>query len=464
VDSAHTLERFLAEIERRNPGEPEFLQAVREVSADVFPLIADERRYREAAILERLCEPDRAIAFRVAWVDDVGSVRVNRGHRIQWSNAIGPYKGGLRFHPSVNRSILKFLGFEQTFKNALTTLPMGGAKGGSDFDPRGKSDGEVMRFCQAFMAELFRHIGADVDVPAGDIGVGAREVGFLFGHYRRLANEFTGTFTGKGLAFGGSQIRTEATGFGLVYLAREMLATRGDEIRGKTCLVSGAGNVAQHTAEKLVELGARVVTLSDSDGFIHDPLGLDAEKLAWTIDLKTRRRGRIREYVEKWGGTFHAGERPWRVPCDLAFPCATQNELDARDAQALVANGCRLVAEGANMPSTLEAIAVFREHGLLFGPAKAANAGGVAVSGLEQSQNAMRLAWSRDEVDAKLLEIMRRIHAQCVEHGRDDGGASGPGGARAASGKARGVVDYLRGANRAGFIKVAEAMCAQGVT
>ncbi len=440
------LEHFMRSVEVRSPSEPEFLQAVREVARDVLPLVADRQDYRDAQILERLAEADRAIFFRVAWVDDANRVRVQRGFRVQWSNAIGPYKGGLRFHPSVNLSILKFLGFEQTFKNALTTLPMGGAKGGSDFDPRGKSDGEVMRFCQAFMSELFRHIGPDTDVPAGDIGVGAREVGYLFGQYRRLANEFTGTLTGKGLAFGGSLIRTEATGYGCVYFAREMLATRGDEIRGKTCLVSGSGNVAQYTAEKLIELGARVVTLSDSDGFVHDPRGLDAEKLAWTIDLKTRRRGRIQEYVEKWGGTFHSGKRPWSVPCDLAFPCATQNEIDHDDARRLVENGCRLVAEGANMPSSLDAIQVFLERQLLFGPAKAANAGGVAVSGLEQTQNAMRRSWSREEVDTRLLEIMRSIHARCVEFGREGS-----------------FVNYLRGANRGGFIKVADAMLAQGV-
>ena len=440
------LEHFMRSVEVRSPSEPEFLQAMREVARDVLPLVADRQDYRDAQILERLAEPDRAISFRVAWVDDTNRVRVQRGFRVQWSNAIGPYKGGLRFHPSVNLSILKFLGFEQTFKNALTTLPMGGAKGGSDFDPRGKSDGEVMRFCQAFMSELFRHIGPDTDVPAGDIGVGAREVGFLFGQYRRLANEFTGALTGKGLAFGGSLIRTEATGYGCVYFAREMLATRGDEIRGKTCLVSGSGNVAQYTAEKLIELGAKVVTLSDSDGFVHDPRGLDAERLAWTIDLKTRRRGRIQEYVEKWGGTFHFEKRPWSVPCDLAFPCATQNEIDHDDARRLVENGCLLVAEGANMPSSLDAIQVFLEHQLLFGPGKAANAGGVAVSGLEQTQNAMRRSWSREEVDTRLLEIMRSIHARCVEFGREGS-----------------FVNYLRGANRGGFLKLADAMLAQGV-
>ena len=445
------LDRFMGEVTQRSPHEPEFLQAVREVVRDILPLVAERADYREAGILDRLIEADRIIQFRVAWVDDAGRVQVNRGHRVQWSNAIGPYKGGLRFHPSVDLSILKFLAFEQTFKNALTTLPMGGAKGGSDFDPRGKSDGEVMRFCQAFMSELFRHIGASVDVPAGDIGVGAREIGFLFGQYKRLANEFTGTLTGKGLAYGGSLVRTEATGFGLVYFAREMLATRGQDLRGKTCVVSGSGNVAQHTAEKLIEQGAKVVTLSDSDGLLHDPRGLDAEKLAFVIDLKTRRRGRIQEYVERFGGTHHPGLRPWRVPCDLAFPCATQNELDENDARTLVANGCSLVAEGANMPATLEAQDVFRHHGVLFGPSKAANAGGVAVSGLEQSQNALRLAWTREEVDERLLAIMRGIHARCVEHGRD--------------GEKRGDrIDYLRGANRAGFLKVADALLAQGVT
>jgi len=441
------LERFVAEVGRRHPGEPEFVQAVREVARDVLPVVAEEPAWREARILERLCEPDRAIGFRVTWVDDAGRVRIQRGHRIQWCNAIGPYKGGLRFHPSVNPSILKFLAFEQTFKNALTTLPMGGAKGGADFDPRGRSDGEIMRFCQAFASELFRHVGADVDVPAGDIGVGAREVGFLFGQYKRLANVFDGTFTGKGPSFGGSALRPEATGFGLVYFAREMLATRGEGLRGRTCLVSGAGNVAQYTAQKLIEEGARVVTLSDSEGFVHDPQGLDAAKLAFVIDLKTRRRGRIREFVERFGGTFHAGERPWSVPCDLAFPCATQNEIGDDDARRLVGNGCRLVAEGANMPSTLEAIEVFRGARILFGPAKAANAGGVAVSGLEQSQNAMRLAWTREEVDARLRAIVQRIHAQCLEHGRENG-----------------EIDHLRGANRAGFRRVAEAMLAQGIT
>ena len=442
----NSLDSFLTHVASNNPGQPEFLQAVTEVMESLWPYIEKHPRYAEHGLLDRLVEPERVILFRVSWVNDHGDVQVNRGYRIQHSSAIGPYKGGLRFHPSVNLSILKVLGFEQTFKNALTTLPMGGGKGGSDFDPKGKSPGEVMRFCQAFVTELFRHVGADTDVPAGDIGVGGREVGFMAGRMKKLSNRADCVFTGKGLAFGGSLVRTEATGFGCVYFAREMLGTRGDEIRGKTCLVSGAGNVAQHTAEKLVDLGAKVVTLSDSEGFIHDPAGLDAEKLAWTIDLKTRRRGRMHEYVENWGGTFHAGKRPWSVPCDLAFPCATQNEIDAADARQLVANGCRLVAEGANMPSSVEATEIFLAARLLFGPAKAANAGGVAVSGLEQSQNALRLSWTREEVDRRLLEIMRSIHARCVEHGREGS-----------------FVNYLRGANRGGFLKVADAMLAQGV-
>ncbi|MEZ4332009.1 MAG: NADP-specific glutamate dehydrogenase [Myxococcota bacterium] len=440
------LDRFMAEVERRNPHEPEFLQAVREVVHDVLPVVAENRAYREARILDRLTEPERAISFRVTWVDDAGAVQMNRGYRFQWSGAIGPYKGGLRFHPSVNPSILKFLGFEQTFKNALTTLPMGGGKGGSDFDPHGRSDGEVMRFCQAFMTELFRHVGPETDVPAGDIGVGAREIGFLFGQYRRLANEFTGVLTGKAPSYGGSLIRPEATGFGLVYFAREMLAARGDELRDKTCVVTGSGNVALHTVEKLLELGARAVTLSDSDGFVHDPKGIDAEKLAWVIELKERRRGRIREYVDKWGGTYHVDARPWNVPCDLAFPCATQNEIEETDAKALVANGCRLVAEGANMPSTAAAAHVFLESRILYAPSKAANAGGVAVSGLEMSQNAIHLAWRREEVDSRLHEIMRSIHGCCVGYGREGD-----------------HVNYLRGANRAGFAKVADAMLAQGI-
>ncbi|MAG33285.1 MAG: NADP-specific glutamate dehydrogenase [Deltaproteobacteria bacterium] len=440
------LERFMAGLKRRNEGQPEFHQAVHEVARDIVPFLEDKKEYKDAHILDRMTEPDRVIGFRVCWVDDANNVRVNRGTRVQFNNAIGPYKGGLRFHKSVNISILKFLGFEQVFKNSLTTLPMGGAKGGANFNPHGKSDGEVMRFCQAFMTELWRHIGPHTDVPAGDIGVGAREVSYLFGQYKRLQNEFTGTITGKGLAFGGSLIRTEATGYGCVYFAREMLGTRGDEIMGKDCLVSGSGNVAQYTAQKLIELGANVLTLSDSGGFIYDPLGIDEEKLAWIVDLKTNKRGRISEYVDKWGGEFHEGKRPWGVPCDLAFPCATQNEIDDKEAETLVANGCQLVSEGANMPSSIAASNVFLNNKILFAPGKAANAGGVAVSGLEQSQNAMRLSWSREEVDKQLLDIMQKIHTSCVEHGQDGD-----------------FINYVRGANIAGFAKVADAMLAYGV-
>ncbi len=440
------IERFMSGLRRRNPNEPEFHQAVHEVARDVVPFLEDKQAYKDAQILRRMSEPDRVILFRVAWTDDNNHVRVNRGIRVQFNNSIGPYKGGLRFHKSVNLSILKFLGFEQTFKNSLTTLPMGGGKGGSDFNPQGKSDAEVMRFCQSFMTELFRHIGPQTDIPAGDIGVGAREVGYLFGQYKRLANEFTGTVTGKGLAFGGSLIRTEATGYGCVYFAREMLGTRGEDIKGKTCLVSGSGNVAQYTTEKINQLGGKVVTLSDSGGFIHDPNGIDAEKLAWIVELKTQRRGRISEYVEKWGGEFHKGQRPWGVPCDLAFPCATQNELNEDEAKTLVKNGCQLVSEGANMPSSIEAINVFLDAKILFGPAKAANAGGVAVSGLEQTQNTMRLSWSREEVDKRLLDIMKNIHGTCETHGKDGD-----------------FINYVQGANIGGFIKVADAMLAYGV-
>ncbi len=440
------LESFMKGLERRNPGQIEFHQAVHEVARDIVPFLEDKKAYKEAHILDRMTEPDRVIIFRVCWTDDDDNVRVNRGTRVQFNNAIGPYKGGLRFHKSVNLSILKFLGFEQVFKNSLTTLPMGGAKGGANFNPHGKSDGEVMRFCQAFMTELYRHIGPNTDIPAGDIGVGAREVSYLFGQYKRLQNEFTGTITGKGLAFGGSLIRTEATGYGCVYFAREMLGTRGDDINGKRCVVSGSGNVAQYTAEKLIELGGKVLTLSDSGGYIHDPDGIDEEKLAWLVDLKTNKRGRVSEYVDKWGGEFHEGERPWNVPCELAFPCATQNELEEHEAKTLVANGCQLVSEGANMPSTIEAINVFLDAKILFGPAKAANAGGVAVSGLEQTQNAMRLSWSREEVDKQLLDIMKRIHSTCETHGKDGD-----------------FINYVRGANIGGFIKVADAMLAYGV-
>ena len=440
------LKRFMSGLETRNPGEPEFHQAVHEVAKDLVPYLEDKQVYKDAHILDRMTEPDRVIIFRVCWVDDDGNTRVNRGMRVQFNNAIGPYKGGVRFHKNVTLSVLKFLGFEQVFKNSLTTLPMGGAKGGANFNPQGKSDGEVMRFCQAFMSELFRHIGPYTDIPAGDIGVGAREVSYLFGQYKRLKNEFTGTITGKGLAFGGSLIRTEATGYGCVYFAREMLGTRGEDVKGKTCVVSGSGNVAQYTAEKLIQLGGKVVTMSDSSGFVHDKDGIDEDKLAWLIDLKTNKRGRIHEYAEHFGCDFHEGKRPWDVACDLAFPCATQNELDADDAKTLVANGCELVAEGANMPSTIEAIDVFLDARILYGPAKASNAGGVAVSGLEQTQNAMRLSWTREEVDRNLLDIMQRIHASCVEHGRDGD-----------------FINYARGANVAGFLKVADAMLAYGV-
>lgn len=440
------LDRFMNGLKRRNPGQPEFQQAVHEVARDIVPYLEDKKAYKDAHILDRMTEPDRVIVFRVCWMDDANNVRVNRGMRVQFNNAIGPYKGGLRFHKNVNISILKFLGFEQVFKNSLTTLPMGGGKGGANFNPKGKSDREVMNFCQAFMTELFRHIGPYTDIPAGDIGVGAREVSYLFGQYKRLQNEFTGTITGKGLAFGGSLIRTEATGYGCVYFAREMLGTRGEDVEGKTCLVSGSGNVAQYTAEKLLQLGGKVVTMSDSGGFIHDPKGIDEEKLAWIVDLKTNKRGRIQEYVDKWGGEFHEGKRPWHVPCELAFPCATQNEIEEDDAKALVANGCQLVSEGANMPSTIEAINIFLENKVLFGPAKAANAGGVAVSGLEQTQNAMRLSWTREEVDRQLLDIMKKIHASCVEHGKEGD-----------------FTNYVKGANVAGFIKVADAMLAYGV-
>jgi glutamate dehydrogenase (NADP+) len=442
------LERFMAGVIRRNPGESEFHQAVREVAHSVIPFTLDHQIYRDEMILERLTEPDRVIIFRVTWEDDTGHVRVDRAWRVQFSNAIGPYKGGLRFHPSVNQSILKFLGFEQVFKNSLTTLPMGGAKGGANFDPKGKSDREVMRFCQSMMTELYRHIGADMDVPAGDIGVGAREVGYLFGQYKRLRNQFQGVITGKGLSYGGSLIRTEATGYGTVYFMQNMLEHRGDGIEGKTATVSGSGNVAIYTIEKLLDLGARPVTASDSSGFIHDPDGIDRDKLAWIKELKEVRRGRIGEYVDAFpNATYHEGKRPWIVPCDLAFPSATQNELDGGEARTLVDNGCIGVAEGANMPSDEDAVAVFQEAKIFYGPGKAANAGGVAVSGLEQSQNALRIAWSRDEVDARLQGIMKSIHEQCVAYGSGD----------------ERWVDYVQGANVGGFVKVANALLGYGV-
>ena len=442
------LEQFLAGVARRNPGQPEFLQAVQEVAQDVFEFIADKEAYHEYQILRRIAEPDRVVSFRVCWEDDEGNIRVQRGWRVQNNNAIGPYKGGLRFHPSVTESILKFLAFEQTFKNSLTGLPMGGGKGGSNFNPRGKSDHEIMRFCQSFMTELYHHVGEDVDVPAGDIGVGAREIGYLFGQYKRLTRRFTGVLTGKGLEYGGSLIRTEATGYGTVYFLQDMLERAGEAIDGRICAVSGSGNVALHAAEKLLQLGGKVVTLSDSAGFVHDPDGLDEEKLAWVKDLKTARRGRISEYTDVFGGTFHEGQRPWSVPVELALPCATQNELLGEDARVLIANGCRAVVEGANMPTDLEGVHVFQEARTLYGPGKAANAGGVAVSGLEMSQNSAKISWKEQELQDLLRSIMRGIHEQCVRYGAD---AEGP------------YVDYVRGANIAGFVKVADAMLAYGV-
>jgi glutamate dehydrogenase (NADP+) len=421
---------------RRNPGETEFHQAVREVAESLMPFILEHKEYQDNAILERLTEPDRIIIFRVCWQDDHGHVRANRGYRVQFNNTIGPYKGGLRFHPSVTLSILKFLGFEQTFKNSLTTLPMGSAKGGADFNPKGKSDWEVMRFCQSFMCGLWKYIGKDTDIPAGDIGVGGCEIGYLFGEYKRLANEFTGTITGKGLTFGGSLIRTDATGYGCVYFCTEMLKLKGDGLKGKVCLVSGSGNVAQYTAEKATQLGAKVVTMSDSDGFIYDANGINAEKLAYLMKLKNVRRGRIAEYAQKYQGEYHEGKRPWGVKADIAFPCATQNEIDENDAREMIKNGVMAVCEGANMPTTLAATKLFQEHKVLFSPGKASNAGGVAVSGLEQTQNALRLSWTREEVDAKLQEIMRSIHSACVNYGQNGS-----------------HVDYVKGANIGGFVE-----------
>lgn len=444
---SNSVEQFLAQVVSRNPGQPEFHQAVREVLESVMPVVESTPAYRQAKILERLVEPERVIMFRVCWVDDRGQVQVNRGFRIQMNSAIGPYKGGLRFHPSVDLSILKFLAFEQVFKNALTTLPMGGGKGGSDFDPKGKSDGEVMRFCQAFMSELFRHIGAWTDVPAGDIGVGGREVGYLFGQYKKLTNEFSGVLTGKGIKWGGSYIRPEATGYGCVYFAEEMLATRGEGLKGKTVLISGSGNAAQFTAEKAIQLGAKVLSMSDSSGAIHDPDGIDAEKLAWICELKNVRRGRIAEYAEKFKkSTYLPGKRPWAIPCQVAFPCATQNEIEGPDAKALVDNGCQCVVEAANMPTTPEGVDRFLAARLLYGPGKAANAGGVATSGLEMSQNASHSSWPREEVDQRLHRIMKSIHQTCREHGNEGE-----------------WTNYVKGANIAGFLKVADAMLDQGV-
>ena len=436
----------MAGVVRRNLGETEFHQAVKEVATDIIPFQAQNPLYAEARIFERLAEPDRVISFRVCWETDRRGIEINRGYRVQWNNAIGPYKGGLRFHPSVNQSILKFLAFEQTFKNSLTGLPMGGAKGGADFDPKGKSDAEIMRFCQAFMTELRRHVGPNVDVPAGDIGVGGREIGYLFGQYKRLENAFEAVLTGKALEFGGSYLRPEATGYGVVYMMEEMLALRSEDLAGKTCLVSGSGNVALHCCERLIHMGARVVTLSDSTGFIHDPAGVDREKFDWVLDLKLSRRGRIEEYAKEFGCEFHAGARPWAVPCDLAFPCATQNELDEADARRLVEGGCQAVAEGANMPTTPAAMAVLARARVPHMPGKAANAGGVAVSGLEMSQNSQRSIWSRGEVNMRLRDIIRHIHEQCVRYGEESG-----------------FVNYYRGANIGGYTKVAEAMLAYGV-
>jgi len=442
------IKQVLDELKARYPWETEFLQAAEEVLESISPLIDAEPKYKAQRILERITEPERTVMFRVPWMDDKGEYHVNRGYRVQFNSAIGPYKGGLRFHPKVQLSTLKFLGFEQIFKNSLTGLPMGGGKGGSDFDPHGKSDAEVMRFCQSFMSELYRHIGADTDVPAGDIGVGGREIGFLFGQYKRLSNEFTGILTGKGLAYGGSLIRPEATGYGCVYFAENMLAVKGEGFKGKTCVVSGSGNVAQYTVEKLNQLGGKVVSLSDSDGFIHDPDGIDADKLAFVMDLKNVKRGRISEYTKKFPkATYTAGERPWSIKCDCAFPSATQNEISGKDAETLVKNGCKLVAEGANMPSTPEAIEVFQKAKILYAPGKASNAGGVATSGLEMSQNSMRLCWSRDEVDSRLKGIMKDIHDNAYSASKQFGQEG----------------NYVMGANIAGFLKVSTAMIAHGV-
>ena len=442
------IDAFLELVKERNGGEPEFMQAVHEVAETVIPFIEENPKYQGKMLLERMVEPERTIIFRVPWIDDNGNTQVNRGFRVEFNSAIGPYKGGLRFHPSVNLSILKFLGFEQVFKNSLTTLPMGGGKGGSDFNPKGKSDNEVMRFCQSFMSELFRHIGANTDVPAGDIGVGGREIGFMFGQYKRLRNEFTGILTGKGLAYGGSLIRPEATGYGAVYFAKNMLTTKDDSFKGKTVVISGSGNVAQFACEKVTELGGKVVTLSDSSGFVHDADGIDADKLAFIMNLKNVKRGRISEYVTQYpSATFHENKRPWSISCDIAMPCATQNELNEEQAKTLILNNVIAVAEGANMPTTPEAIEAFQKAKVLFSPGKASNAGGVATSGLEMSQNSLRLNWTREEVDAKLNKIMNDIHESCVKYGTE----------------ADGYVNYVKGANVAGFVKVADAMLDQGV-
>ncbi|WP_203295257.1 NADP-specific glutamate dehydrogenase [Luteirhabdus pelagi] len=443
-----SIKDFIAEVEKNNPNEPEFMQAVTEVAETVIPFIEKNERYQNKMLLERMVEPERTILFRVPWTDDEGNIQVNKGYRVEFNSAIGPYKGGLRFHPSVNLSILKFLGFEQVFKNSLTTLPMGGGKGGSNFNPKGKSDNEIMRFCQSFMTELAKHIGPDTDVPAGDIGVGGREIGYMFGQYKRLRNEFTGVLTGKGLSYGGSLIRPEATGYGNVYFAKNMLETQGESFKGKTIVISGSGNVAQYAAEKATELGGKVVTMSDSSGYIYDEEGINQEKLAFIMELKNEKRGRIKEYVDKYpSAKYHEGDRPWGEKCDIALPCATQNELNGEEAKTLVDNGCMCVGEGANMPCTPEAIEVFHKAKILFSPGKASNAGGVATSGLEMSQNSLRLSWTAKEVDEKLHGIMNDIHAACVKYGKDGDG----------------YVDYVKGANIAGFVKVADAMLAQGV-
>ncbi|MEJ5267361.1 MAG: NADP-specific glutamate dehydrogenase [Bacteroidales bacterium] len=441
------VDAFMAKVIAKNPSEPEFLQAVREVVESLMPFIDENPKYKEHKVLERMVEAERIIIFRVPWIDDKGDIQVNRGYRIEMNSAIGPYKGGLRFHPTVNLSILKFLAFEQVFKNSLTTLPMGGGKGGSDFDPKGKSDNEVMRFCQSFMTELARHIGPDTDVPAGDIGVGGREIGYMFGQYKRLRNEFTGVLTGKGIEWGGSLIRPEATGYGCVYFAEEMLKTRGESFKDKIVVVSGSGNVAQFAIEKVNQLGGKVVTASDSNGFIYDPAGIDDEKLKYLMWLKNVKRGRIKEYAGKYGCEYYENKTPWGIKCDIALPCATQNEINGEDASTLIKNGCFCVSEGANMPSTPEAVEIFLEHKILYAPGKAANAGGVATSGLEMTQNSMRMSWSREEVDRHLHQIMINIHKTCVKYGT----------------KPDGSVNYVDGANIGGFVKVADAMIAQGI-
>lgn len=441
------INEFMNTVKSRNPHETEFLQAVYEVAASIIPFTERHPKYKTHKILERMVEPERVLIFRVPWLNDAGQVEINRGFRVQMNSAIGPYKGGLRFHPSVNLSVLKFLAFEQTFKNSLTGLPIGGGKGGSDFDPKGKSDAEVMKFCQSFMTELYRHIGPDIDVPAGDIGVGAREIGYLFGQYKRIRGEFTGVLTGKGNEWGGSLIRPEATGYGVVYFVAEMLKTRKDSLKGKKVIISGSGNVAQYTAQKCIELGAKVLTMSDSEGFIYDPKGIDTEKLKYIMELKNTDRGRIKSYADKYGCQFHPNEKPWSIPCDIAFPNATQNELDKEDALLLIKNGCYCVAEGANMPTTPEAIHVFAEARILYAPGKAANAGGVAVSALEMSQNSLRYSWTREKIDDRLKNIIIQIHQACVTYGTDRAG----------------YVNYEQGANIAGFVKVADAMIAQGV-